>query len=90
VEKIHNEELHDEYCSSTIVRVIKSRIMKWVGHVTRMGEGRDVYKVLVGKREEKRQVGRPRLIWEDNIKTDLQEVGFVGMDWIELAKDRNR
>jgi len=64
------------------VRVIKSRIMRWAGHVARMGEGRGVYRVLVGKPEGKRPLGRRRHRWEDNIKMDLQEVGRGGMDWI--------
>jgi len=67
--------------------MIKSRRMRWVGHVVRMGEGRGVYRVLVGKPEGKRQLGRPRHRWKDNIKMDLQEVGCGGMDWIELAQD---
>jgi hypothetical protein len=70
------------YSSPTIVRVIKSIIMRWVGLVARIREGRGVYRVLVWKPEEKRPVEKPRLRWEDNIKTDLQEVGCVGMDWI--------
>ena len=78
------------YRSPNIMRVIKSRIMRWVGHVARMGEERCVYRVLVGKPEGKRLLGRPRRRWEDNIKTDLQEVGCGGMDWIELAQDRDR
>ena len=72
------------------MRVIKSRRMRWAGHVARMGEGRGVYRVLVGKPEGKRPLGRPRHRWEDNIKMDLQEVGCGGMDWIELAQDRDR
>ena len=64
--------------------------MRWVGHVARMGEWRGVYSVLVGKPEGKRPLGRPRRRWEDNIKMDLQEVGRWGMDWIELAQDRDR
>jgi transcription termination factor 2 len=88
--KLHNEELNDLYSSPTIVRVIKSRRMRWAGHVARMGEGRGVYRVLVGKREGKRLHGRPRRRWKDNIKADLQEVGCVSMDWIEPAKDRDR
>ena len=64
--------------------------MRWVGHVARMGEWRGVYSVLVGKPEGKRPLGRPRRRWEDNIKMDLQEVGLWGMDWIELAQDRDR
>jgi len=70
--------------------VIKSRRMRWAGHVARMGERRGVYRVLVGKPEGKRPLGRPRRRWEDNMKMDLQEVGCVGMDWIELAQDRDR
>jgi hypothetical protein len=88
--KLHNEELNDPYSSHTIVQVMKSRRMRWAGHVARMGEGRGVYRVLVGKPEGKRPLGRPRRRWEDNIKADLQEVGFGGMDWIELAQDRDR
>jgi hypothetical protein len=76
--------------NTNIVRVIKSRIMRRAGHVARMGEGRGVYRVLVGKPERKRPLERPRRRWEDNIKMDLQEVGRRGMDWIELAKDRDR
>jgi len=64
--------------------------MRWAGHVARMGERRDLYRVLVGKPEEKRQLGRSRRRWEDNIKMDLQEVGCGGMDWVDLAQDRDR
>jgi hypothetical protein len=85
--KLHNEELNDLYSSPNIVRVIKSSRMKWAGHVDRMGEGRGAYRVLVGKPEGKRPLGRPRRIWDDNIKMELQEVGCGGMDWIELAQD---
>ena len=73
-----------------IVRVIKSRRMRRTGHVARMGEERGVYTVLVGKPEGKRPLGKPRHRWEDNIKVDLQEVGCRGVDWIELAQDRDR
>jgi len=72
--KLHNEELSDLYSLPNIVRVVKSRRMRWAGHVARMGEGRRVYRVLVGKPEGKRPLGRPRRKWEDNIKMDLQEV----------------
>ena len=88
--KLHNEELNDLYCSPNIFRVIESRRMRWVGHVARMGERKGVYRVLVGKPEGKRTLGRPRRRWEDNIKMDLQEVGFCCMHWIELAQDRDR
>jgi len=83
--KLHNEELNDLYCSPNIFRVIKSRKIRYAGHVARMGERRGGYRVLMGKPEGKRTLGRPRSRWEDNIKMDLQEVGCVGMDWIELA-----
>ena len=82
-----NEELNDLYSSPNIVRVIKSRRMRWAGHVARMGEERDVYRVLVGKPEGKRPLGRPRRRWVDNIRMDLQEVGCGYMDWIGLAQD---
>ena len=75
---------------TNIVRVIKSRIMRWAGHVVRMGEERAVYRVLVGKPEGKRPLGRPRRRWGDNIRMDLQDVGCGYMDWIGLAQDRNR
>jgi hypothetical protein len=68
--KLHNEELNDLYLSPNIVWVIKSRRMRWVGHAARMGEGRGVYRVLLGKPEEKRPLGRPRNRWEDNVKVD--------------------
>jgi len=78
--KLHNEELSDLYCSLNIVRMIKSRRMRWAGHVARMGQGRGMYRVLVGKPEGKTRLGRPRSRWEDNIKMDLQEVGCGVMD----------
>jgi hypothetical protein len=86
--KLHNEELNDLYSSLTIFRVIKSRRMRWAGHVVRTGEGKGVNRVLVDKPERKRPLGRPRCRWEDTIKADHQEVGCGGMDWIELAQDR--
>ena len=70
--------------------MIKSRRMRWAGHVARMGEGRGMYRILVGKPEGKRPLGRPRRNWEDNIKMYLQVVGCRGMDWIELVQDRDR
>ena len=88
--RMHNEELNDLYCSPNIVRVIKSRRMRWAGHLARMGEERAVYRVLVGKLEGKRPLGRPRRRWVDNIWMDLQEVGCGNVDWIGLAQDRDR
>ena len=88
--KLHNEELSDLYSLPNIVRVVKSRRMRWAEHVASMGEGRGVYMVLVGKPEGKRPLGRPRRRWEDNIKMDLQEVGGVCEDWMRLAHDRDR
>jgi hypothetical protein len=86
--KLHNDELHSLYSSRNIVRVIKSRRMRWSGHVARIGEGRSFYRVLVGMSEGKRPLGRPRLRWEDNIKMDLTEIGIDGPNWIRLAQDR--
>jgi len=88
--KLHNEELNDLYCSPNIVRVVKSRRMRWAGHVARMGERRDVYRVLVGKPEGRRPLGRHRCRREDNIKMDFQELRCGCMDWIEMAQDRHR
>ena len=88
--RLHNEELNDLYSSPNIVRVIKSRRMRWAGHVARMDEERGVYRVLMGKPEGRRPLGRPRRGWVDNIRMDLQEVGCGYMDWIGLAQDRDR
>jgi hypothetical protein len=87
--KLHNEELHDLYSSPSIIRIIKSRWMRWAGHVARMGEKRNAYR-LVGMPEEKRPLGRPRRRWVDDIRLDLGELGWDDVDWIGLAKDRNR
>jgi len=87
--KLHNVELRYLYSLPNIVRVVKSRRMRWAGHVARMGEWRGVHRVLVGKPEGKRPLGRPRRRWEDNIKMDLREVGEGG-DWMELVQDRYR
>jgi len=87
--RLHNEELNDLYSSPNIVRVIKSRMI-WARHVARMGEERGVYRVLVGKLEGRRPMGRPRRRWVDNIRLVLQAVGCGYMDWIELAQDRDR
>jgi hypothetical protein len=88
--KLHSEELHHLYSSPDIIRKVKSRRMRWAGHVARMGEERKVYKVLVGKPEGKRQLGRPRRRWEDGIRMDLREIGLGGVDWIRLVQDRDR
>ena len=88
--KLHNEELNSLYSSPNVVRVIKSRRMRWAEHVAHMEEGRGVHKVLVGKPEEKRPLGRPNHRWVDNIKMDLQEVGRGCGDWMGLAQDRDR
>jgi hypothetical protein len=82
--------LNDLYSSLNIVRVMKSRRMRWAGRVARMGERRGVYRIFVGRSEGRRPLGRPRRTWEDNIKMDLREVGWVGMDWIQLAQNRDR
>ena len=88
--RLHNEELNDLHSSPNIVRVIKSRRMRWAVHVARMGEERGVYRLLVGKPEGRRPLGRPRRGCVDNIRMDLQEVGCGYMDWIGLALDRDR
>ena len=80
--KLHNEEPSDLYSLPNIVRVVKSRKMRWAGHVAHMGQGRGVYRVLVGKLEGKRPLGRPRRRWEDNIKMDLKDVGGGCEDWV--------
>jgi hypothetical protein len=87
--KLHNEELNNLYSSPKIVRVIKSRSVRWAGYVARMGEGNGVYRVLVGKAEGRRPLGRPRRRWEDNIKIDLWKVGCGCVDWMELAQNRD-
>jgi len=83
--KLHNEELSDLYFSQNIVQMVRLRRMRWVGRVAHTGEGRGIYRVLVGKPGGRRPLG-----WEDNIRMDLQEVEFWGMDWIDLAQDRDR
>jgi len=88
--KLHNEELSDLYSLPNIVRVVKSRGMRWAGHVARMGEGISVHRIVVGKTEGKRPLGRPRRRWEDNIKMDLQGVGGGCGDWMELVQNRER
>jgi hypothetical protein len=88
--KLHNEELNDLYTLPNIVRVVKSRRLRWAGHVARMGKDKGVHRVLMGKPELKRPLGRPRRRWEDNIKMDLLDVGGGRGDWMELAQDMDR
>ncbi|KAJ4431673.1 hypothetical protein ANN_20273, partial [Periplaneta americana] len=88
--KLHNAELHALYSSPDIIRNIKSRRLRWAGHVARMGEFRNAYRMLVGRPEGKRPLGRPRCRWEDNIKMYLREVGYDDRDWINLAQDRDQ
>jgi hypothetical protein len=88
--KLHNEELRDLHSSPSIITIINSRRMRWAGYVARMGEKRNAYRLLVGKPEGKRQLGRPGRRWVDNIRMDLGEVGWGDVDWIGLAQDRNR
>jgi hypothetical protein len=88
--KLHNEELHGLYSSSSIIRVIKARRMRWAGHVARMGVVRCAYNILIGRPGGRRPLGRPRCRWEDNIRMDLREIGFGDVDWIRLAQDRDR
>jgi hypothetical protein len=78
------------YSSPDIIRQIKSRRMRWAGHVAHMGEGRNLYRVLVGKPEGRRPLGRSRRRWEDEIRMDLEEIGWGGVEWIHLAQDRDR
>jgi hypothetical protein len=87
--KLHNEELRDLYSSPSIIRIIKSRRMIWAGHVARMGEERNAYRLFVGKPEGKRPLGRPRRRCVDNIRMDLGEVKWGDVDWIGLAQNRN-
>jgi hypothetical protein len=85
--KLHNEELHNLYSSPSIIRMIKSRRIRWAGHVARMGEKRNAYRILVGNPYRKRSLGRPRCRSVDNIKMDIREIEWDGMGWIELAQD---
>jgi hypothetical protein len=86
--RLHNEELNDLYSSPNIIRVIKSRRMRWAGHVARMAETRGAYRILVGRPEGRRPLGRPRRRWEDNIKMNLREVGWeawTGLSWLRIG-----
>jgi hypothetical protein len=87
--KLHNEDLHNLYSSPSIITIINSRRMRWAGHVARMGEKRNAHRILVGKPEGKRQLGRPRRRWVDNIKMDFREIGRDGVDWMDMAQDRD-
>jgi hypothetical protein len=87
---MHSGELYNSYSSPDIIRQIKSMRMRWARHVARMGQGRKVYRVLVGNPEGKRPLERPRRRWEDGIKMDLREIVLGGVEWIHLAQDRNR
>jgi hypothetical protein len=88
--KLHKEELHDLYSSPSIIRIIKVRRMRWAGHVARMGEKMNAYRLLVGKPEGRRPLGRPRHRWLDNISMDFVELGWGDVDWIGLAQFRDR
>jgi hypothetical protein len=88
--KLHNEDLRNFYCSPSIIIIIKSRRMRWAGHVARMGEKRNARRIWIGKPEEKRPLGRSRRRWEDNIKMDLREIEWGGLDWIDVAQDRDQ
>jgi hypothetical protein len=88
--RLHNEELNDLYSSTNIIRVIKSRRLRWAGHVAHMGEGRGAYMILVRRPDGRRPFGRLRGRWEDNIKMDLQEVEWDGVAWVDMAQDRDR
>jgi hypothetical protein len=87
---LHSEELHISYSSTNIIRQIKSRRMRWAGHVARMREERYVYKVLVRNPEGKRTLGRSRRRWEDGIRMDVRDIGWGSVEWIQLAQDRDR
>jgi hypothetical protein len=88
--KLHNEELHNLYPSLSVIRMIKSRRMRWEGHVARMAEKRNAYRILMEEPDGKRQLGKPRRRWVDNIKMDLREIGWTGLNWIDLAQDRDQ
>jgi hypothetical protein len=88
--KLHNEDFHNLYSSPSIIRMIKPRRMRRAGHVARMGTRRNAYRILVGKPEGRRPLGRPRRRWVDNIKMDIREIGWDGRDWIDLAQNRNQ
>jgi hypothetical protein len=88
--KLHDEEPHNSYSSPNIIRMIKSRRMRWAGHVAGMGATRNANRILVGKPERKRPLGRPRRRWVHNIKMNLREIGWDGMDWSDVPQDRDQ
>jgi hypothetical protein len=88
--KLHSGEIHILYSSPNIIRQIKSRRMRWAGHVARMEEERNVYRVLMGKTEGKRPLGRPRCRWEDRIRIHHTEIGWESVYWIQLDQDKDR
>jgi hypothetical protein len=88
--KLYNEELHNLHSSRSIIRMIKSRRMRWAGHVARMGAKRNAYRILVGKPEGRRPLGRPRRRLVDNIKMNLRDIGWYGIDWIDVAQDTDQ
>ena len=87
--RLHNEALHSLYRSPNIVRVIKSRRLRWAGHVARMEEDRSVFKIVTGTLAGKSSLGRPRHRWEDNIRMDLREIGINTRNWVDLVQDRD-
>ena len=87
--RLHNEELYNLYRSHNVVRLIKSRRLRWAGHVARMKEGRSAFKILTGKATGKRPLGRPRRGWENNIRMDLEEIGINAGNWVDSAQDRD-
>jgi hypothetical protein len=87
--RLHNEDLHRKYRSINILRAIKSRRLRWAGHVARMEEGRSAFKILLGKLKGRKPLGRPRRRWEDNIRMDLEEIGISVCNWVDSAQDRN-
>jgi hypothetical protein len=88
--KLHNEKLHNLYPLPSIIRMIKLRRMLQEGHVAGIGEGKNAYRISMGKPERKRPMGRPRRRWEDNVKMDLREIEWGSMDWIDLPQDRGQ
>jgi hypothetical protein len=86
--KLHSEELHDLYSSPSIITIIKTKSLSWAGHVTRMREKRNAYRLLVGKPEGKKPLGKPRCRWIDDINVDHLDIGLGDVDWTGLAQDR--